>query len=96
MVELFSVAADGDQTGITWEDVDLTGGTMTVFGKNRTTETAPLLDEAIRLLRQWKQFRQPPDSEAVFPRLYNAAKGLDPTPAISTQSARKIISSLYD
>jgi integrase len=94
--ELFSVASDADRDGIRWNDVSLNDGTMTVFGKNRTTETAPILSEAIPQIRQWHDLQSPSENDPMFPRLDNAAKGIDPTPAISTQTARIILKELCE
>ncbi len=69
---------------------------MQVFVKNRTRESAPILDDALRPLRRWKQLREPDENEAVFPRLDNAAKALDPSPSITTQSARNILADLSE
>ncbi len=69
---------------------------MQVFGENRTRESAPILDDALRPLRRWKQLREPDENEAEFPRLDNAAKALDPTPSITTQSARNILADLCE
>lgn len=92
--ELVAVSDDADRNGLRWRHVDLEAGTMQVFGKNRTHESAPILDDAIRPLRRWKQLQEPEDDEAVFPRLDNAAKALDPTPSITTQSARNVLADL--
>ncbi|KAA9400615.1 site-specific integrase [Haloarcula sp. CBA1131] len=94
--ELVAVSDDEERNGLRWRHVDLEAGTMQVFGKNRTRESAPILDDALRPLRRWKQLREPDENEAVFPRLDNATKALDPTPSITTQSARNILADLCE
>ncbi len=94
--ELVAVSDDQDRNGLRWGHVDLDAGTMQVFGKNRTRESAPILDDGLDPLRRWKQLRDPDDDEAVFPRLDNAAKALDPTPSITTQTARDILAKLCE
>ncbi|NLV08149.1 tyrosine-type recombinase/integrase [Haloarcula rubripromontorii] len=94
--ELVAVSDDEERNGLRWRHVDLDAGTMQVFGKNRTRESAPILDDALRPLRRWKQLREPDENEAVFPRLDNATKALDPTPSITTQSARNILADLCE
>jgi len=94
--ELVAVSDDEERNGLRWRHVNLEAGTMQVFGKNRTRESAPILDDALRPLRRWKQLREPDENEAVFPRLDNAAKALDPTPSITTQSARNILADLCE
>jgi len=94
--ELVAVSDDEERNGLRWRHVNLDAGTMQVFGKNRTRESAPILDEAIDPLRRWKRLRDPSEDEAVFPRLDNAAKALDPTPSITTQSARNILADLCE
>jgi len=94
--ELVAVSDDADRNGLRWRHINLEAGTMQLFGKNRTRESAPILDDAIRPLRRWKQLRDPDEDEAVFPRLDNAAKALNPTPSITTQSARNILADLCE
>ncbi|AUG49553.1 integrase (plasmid) [Haloarcula taiwanensis] len=94
--ELVAVSDDEARNGLQWRHVNLEDGTMQVFGKNRTREAAPILDEAIDPLRRWKQLRDPAEDEAVFPRLDNAAKAIEPTPSITTQSARNILADLCE
>ena len=94
--ELVAVSDDEEGNGLRWRHVDLDAGTMQVFCKNRTHESAPILDDALRPLRRWKQLREPDEDEAVFPRLDNAAKPLHSTPSITTQSARNILSDLCE
>ncbi|AAV48364.1 unknown [Haloarcula marismortui ATCC 43049] len=94
--ELVAVSDDEERNGLRWRHVNLEAGTMQVFVKNRTRESAPILDDALRPLRRWKQLREPDENEAVFPRLDNAAKALDPSPSITTQSARNILADLCE
>jgi len=92
--ELFSVSGDKRRNGLRWEHVDLGDGTIEVFGKSREWEGAPLLDPALKPLRLWRRLEQPDDSEAVFPRLDNAGKAIEPAPSVTTQAARDILADL--
>jgi len=94
--ELFSVSGDERRAGLRWGHVDLDSGTIEVFGKSRDWEGAPLLDPALTPLRQWRDLTAAEDDAAVFPRLDNAAKGVDPTPSITTQAARDILTDLCE
>ncbi|GGK85035.1 hypothetical protein GCM10009067_41420 [Haloarcula sebkhae] len=94
--ELVAVSDDEERSGLRWRHVNLDAGTMQVLGKDRTRESAPILDDALRPLRRWKRLREPDEDEAVFPRLNNAAKAMDPTPSITTQSARNIPADLCE
>nr|WP_206538162.1 hypothetical protein [Halogeometricum borinquense] len=67
--ELVAVSDDEERNGLRWRHVNLEVGIMQVFGKNRTCESAPILDDALRPLRRWKQLREPDENEAVFSRL---------------------------
>lgn len=94
--ELFSVSGDDRRNGLRWEHVDLGDGTIQVFGKSREWEGAPLLDPALKPLRYWRRLVKPAEDDAVFPRLDNAGQALDPTPSITTQSARDVLAALCE
>jgi integrase len=93
--ELLNHPDDDTRNGITWADVDLENKVLQVFGKSREWEPTPLLSPAVDPLQKWSQ-QTPVDGadEPVFPRLDNAAKGIDPTPGMSTQAGRQALKRL--
>lgn len=94
--EILSVSNDDDRNGIQWRHIDLQGGTIDLFGKNRERDIAPILDGGLQPLRRWKRFIDPDPNDAVFPRLDNAGQAMDPTPSITTQAARDILTDLCE
>jgi integrase len=66
--EILADRHDPRRTGLSWADVDLTAGTITVLGKNQTVEPTPLPAQASRPLGRLRQLLDPPsDSWPVFP-----------------------------
>lgn len=95
--ELLNHPDDDARLGLKWGDVDLDQKVLEVFGKSRNWEPTPLLSSAVDPLEKWR--RQSPvdgDDDPVFPRLDNAAKGMDETPAMTTQAGRKALKRLCD
>lgn len=69
--ELAAVSDDSKRNGLRWTSVDLDLGTMSVFGKNREREQAPILEPAEEPLDRWRQVLDAPDSTwPVFPTLH--------------------------
>ncbi|WP_284009864.1 tyrosine-type recombinase/integrase [Haloarcula pelagica] len=66
--EILADRHDPRRTGITWGDVDLAAGTITVLGKNQEIEPTPLPEQASRPLGRLKRLLSPPDDDwPVFP-----------------------------
>jgi integrase len=61
--EIAAVREDPKRNGLQWKDVDLDGGVLTVYGKSRVWEEAPLFEPAIEPLQRWKQVLNPPTEE---------------------------------
>ena len=61
--EIAAVRVDTKRNGLQWKDIDLTDGVLTVYGKSREWEEAPLFEPAIEPLRRWKRVLNPPDEE---------------------------------
>ncbi|MFC7077359.1 tyrosine-type recombinase/integrase [Haloarcula halophila] len=66
--EVLADRHDPRRTGITWSDVDLEAGTITVLGKNQEVEPTPLPEQASRPLARLRTLLSPPDDDwPVFP-----------------------------
>lgn len=69
--ELAAVRDDSKRNGLRWTSVDIDLGTVSVYGKNREREEAPILEPAEGPLQRWKQVLDPPDPTwPVFPTLH--------------------------
>ncbi|WP_327053784.1 tyrosine-type recombinase/integrase [Halomicrococcus gelatinilyticus] len=66
--EVFRDPADDRRDGVTWEDVDVDGGAIRVFGKSREYEYAQLPQRAAEALERYRTVAEPPTPEfPVFP-----------------------------
>ncbi|WP_458187648.1 tyrosine-type recombinase/integrase [Haladaptatus sp. NG-WS-4] len=66
--EVFRDAGDEKRTGITWDDVDIEGGAVRVFGKSREYEYAQLPRKAAEALERYRRVSEPPTPRfPVFP-----------------------------
>ncbi|WP_266080532.1 tyrosine-type recombinase/integrase [Haladaptatus caseinilyticus] len=66
--EVFRAPADDKRPGITWEDVDIEGGAVRVFGKSREYEHAQLPKKAADALERYHRVFDPPTPRfPVFP-----------------------------
>ena len=66
--EILADRHDPRRTGITWADVDLEDGTITVLGKNQQVEPTPLPAQAVEPLSRLQTLLAPPDGDwPVFP-----------------------------
>ncbi|WP_458207573.1 tyrosine-type recombinase/integrase [Haladaptatus sp. NG-SE-30] len=66
--EVFRDPGDEKRTGITWEDVDIEGGAVRVFGKSREYEYAQLPRKAAEALERYHRVSDPPTPRfPVFP-----------------------------
>jgi integrase len=75
--ELVAVPSDPKRTGVTWQDLDLEAGTLTVYGKSRTQQDAPVFEPAEAPLRRWHSVADPAPDWPIFatghlPSLYGA------------------------
>lgn len=61
--EIAAVREDKKRNGLQWKDVNLTDGVLTVYGKSREWEEAPLFEPAIEPLQRWRQVLDPPTDE---------------------------------
>lgn len=61
--ELAAVRADAKRNGLRWKDIDLIDGVITVYGKSRDWEEAPLFEPGIEPLQRWKQMLGPPSDD---------------------------------
>jgi Site-specific recombinase XerD len=64
--ELVRVPDDPKRTGVTWQDVDLDAGTLTVYGKSRTRQEAPIFEPAEGPLERWHGVADPAPNWPVF------------------------------
>jgi len=95
--ELLDHPDDDARRGLQWSEADIEEQILEVFGKSREWEPTPLLSAAVDPLERWR--RQSPvdgDDQPVFPRLDNAAKGMDQRPSMSIQAGRKALRRLCD
>nr|WP_245333043.1 tyrosine-type recombinase/integrase [Halarchaeum solikamskense] len=72
--ELFAVSNDDDRNGITWNDVDLEAGVVTVLGKSRTIQGVQLPGPAAERLERWQRLLDPPGDWPVIPTRDAATK----------------------
>ncbi|WP_436348149.1 hypothetical protein [Natronorubrum sp. FCH18a] len=78
--EVFAVSRDNRRNGITWDDVDLEGNTITVLGKVRREDKDPyqqaqLPPRAASALEKYKRVLKPPTEEwPVFPTNHYPSK----------------------
>lgn len=77
---------DDDRNGVTWDDVDLDAGVMTVLGKTREQQEVSVLEPARKRLERYHRLLDPPSDWPVFPvfhppntyaRVHEQAKQLD-------------------
>ena len=61
--EVAAVREDPKRNGLQWRDVDLDDGVLTVYGKSREWEQAPLFEPAIEPMRRWRHLLDPPTDE---------------------------------
>ncbi|WP_379777000.1 tyrosine-type recombinase/integrase [Haloarcula pelagica] len=61
--EILADRHDPRRTGITWADVDLGGGTITVLGKNQQVEPTPLPAQAVEPLSRLQTLLSSPDGD---------------------------------
>ncbi|WP_276256087.1 tyrosine-type recombinase/integrase [Halomontanus rarus] len=72
--EVFSAPRDARRNGLTWADVDFEANSISVLGKSRETEHAPLPSRAARSLRRYREVLEPPiDEWPVFPSRHAAS-----------------------
>jgi site-specific recombinase XerD len=57
---------DDERNGVTWNDVDLEAGVMTVLGKNREQQEVSLLEPARERLERYHRLLNPPADWPVF------------------------------
>jgi hypothetical protein len=65
--ELVAIPNDPKRTGVTWDDLDLEAGTLTIYGKSRTQQEAPVFEPAEEPLRRWHSVADPEPDWPVFP-----------------------------
>ncbi|RBI62527.1 integrase [halophilic archaeon] len=66
--EVFRDPADDRRDGATWDDVDVEGGALRVFGKSREYEYAQLPERAAEALERYRRVLDPPTPRfPVFP-----------------------------
>ncbi len=65
--ELVAIPNDPKRTGVTWDDLDLEAGTLTIYGKSRTQQEAPVFEPAEEPLQQWQSVADPAPDWPVFP-----------------------------
>lgn len=66
--EIANVPGDDRRNGITWNDIDFEGGTISVLGKGREQEDAPLPQAITPAIERYKQVLDPPNDDwPVFP-----------------------------
>lgn len=69
--EIATVRADEKRNGLRWKDVDLDSGIVSVYGKSRDWEEAPLFEPGVEPLRRWRRVLDPPEDDwPVFPTLH--------------------------
>jgi integrase len=69
--EIAAVNEDQKRNGLRWTDLNLNDGIVSVYGKSREWEEAPLFEPAIEPLRRWKQMLDPPtDDWPVLPTMH--------------------------
>ncbi|MFC6838367.1 tyrosine-type recombinase/integrase [Halomarina ordinaria] len=68
--EVFRDPADDRREGLRWEDVDYDRGGLTVFGKTRTYQNAPLPSDAQTRLERYQRLFNPEEVWPVFPSLH--------------------------
>jgi integrase len=63
---------DDERNGVTWDDIDLDAGVMTVLGKNRERQEVSLLEPARERLERYHRLLDPPSDWPVFdpPNMY--------------------------
>ena len=93
--ELAAVPGDRKRNGVTWDDVDLSHGIISVYGKTRTQQESPIFEPAIRPLERLFEVLEPEADWPVFPSmhlpsLYTCAPtAVDPTPERIWQQLRQ-------
>lgn len=65
--ELAAVPDDKKRDGVTWVDLNLEDGIIEIYGKDRTKQTAPILDPAIGPLQRWQDVLDPDEEWPIFP-----------------------------
>lgn len=65
--ELAAVPGDPKRNGVAWADVNLAEGVVTVYGKTRTSQEAPVFEPAVDPLRRWGELLEPEPDWPVFP-----------------------------
>ncbi|MFC7059910.1 tyrosine-type recombinase/integrase [Halovenus salina] len=69
--EIAAVNDDEKRNGLRWSDLNLDDGIISVYGKSREWEEAPLFEPAIEPLRRWKQLLNPVgDDWPVLPTMH--------------------------
>jgi integrase len=61
--EVAAVREDPKRNGLQWKEINLDDGVLTVYGKSREWEQAPLFEPAIGPIQRWQQVLEPPDEE---------------------------------
>lgn len=85
--ELAAVPDDDRRNGVTWGDLDLTHGIISVYGKTRTRQESPIFEPAIAPLRRLSTVLEPRDDWPVFPSAHlpslyaSLPDDVDPAPA---------------
>jgi integrase len=61
--EVAAIREDPKRNGLRWKDVNLDDGVLTVYGKSREWEEAPLFEPAIEPMQRWRQVLNPPEED---------------------------------
>jgi len=72
--ELFAVSGDDRRNGITWRDVDLERGTVTVLGKNRSRQPVQLPKTTAEKLSRYRRLLDAPADWPVVPTMDASTK----------------------